>query len=133
MAVKNLYNFNPKGPSSIGTWSTLQLGLKTEFLESINTWKKTLSSRHPSAQFLSIKTLRNGNTQERIVTALEDGYLCTETNVYSPSGDLLKAYAGIRQGHTNMYKSGKDAESVKEVVNKITAQGKGVKTLANLE
>lgn len=42
------------------------------------------------------KILANGNKQTRLVTAYGDGSIATTTTVESPSGELLKAYTGLR-------------------------------------
>lgn len=49
-----------------------------------------------AGQVTDTKFLKNGNTQKRITTVYPSGHLGLETKVYSPDGELLKAYAGIR-------------------------------------
>lgn len=43
------------------------------------------------------KVLPNGNVQSRLVTAYGDGSVGMTTKVSSPSGELLKAYTGVRE------------------------------------
>lgn len=133
MVTKCFTNVRAKGPSSLDSWCNLQMGLKTNFVEPIQTWSKSQIDKFPSAQFLSIKTLKNGNEQKRIVTALNDGTLCIETNVVSPSGELLKAYSGIRNGYTIDYQSGNDKASIDRVVGRIVRQDKKAYNLTSLE
>ncbi len=54
--------------------------------------------RTPHAgQIYSKKVLPNGNIQERIATASGcDSTIAVDTKVYSPSGELLQSYFGIR-------------------------------------
>jgi hypothetical protein len=51
-----------------------------------------------AGQICGKKVLPNGNTQIRITTAYagDATTIATDTKVYSPSGELLKAYHGIR-------------------------------------
>lgn len=50
-----------------------------------------------AGQIYSKKVLPNGNIQERITTASGcDSTIAVDTKVYSPSGELLQSYFGIR-------------------------------------
>jgi hypothetical protein len=51
-----------------------------------------------AGQIRGKKVLPNGNTQLRITTAYagDSNMIATDTKVYSPSGELLKAYHGVR-------------------------------------
>lgn len=62
----------------------------------VHVWR--FGDRTPHAgQVLSRKVLPNGNVQYRISTASGcDSTIAVDTRVYSPSGELLKSYFGIR-------------------------------------
>lgn len=54
-----------------------------------------------AGQILSTKILPNGNKKVRLLTAFaNDGALGLESVLYSPNGELLEAYAGIRRNST---------------------------------
>lgn len=77
----------------------------------VASWSFTGRNLPHAGQMYSCKTLPNGNIQKRIVTAYagSSSSLGMETVVFSPKGELLKAYAGIRDGAsgtTRMYASG---------------------------
>ena len=63
----------------------------------VHTWRFPDKPVH-AGQILSQKILPNGNKKLRLVTAFaNDGGLGLETITYSPSGELLEAYAGIHR------------------------------------
>ena len=49
-----------------------------------------------ASQVQNSKILRNGNVQKRITTLYPNSHVGIETKIYTPDGELLKAYAGIR-------------------------------------
>lgn len=62
----------------------------------IHVWRFGEKTPH-AGQIYSKKILPNGNIQTRITTASGcDSTIATDTRVYSPSGELLKSYFGIR-------------------------------------
>jgi hypothetical protein len=65
----------------------------------ITAWRFGNKPAH-AGQIRGKKVLPNGNTQIRITTAYagDAKTIATDTKVYSPSGELLKAYHGIRGG-----------------------------------
>lgn len=65
--------------------------------EVIRVWRFGDQPIH-AGQIKGVKTLPNGNKQVRITTAYagSNSTLALDTRVYSPSGELLKAYHGIR-------------------------------------
>ncbi len=58
--------------------------------------KTHLPHRRYAGQIEYSKILPNGNKQTRLVTAYGDGSIGMTTRVDSPSGELLKAYTGVR-------------------------------------
>ena len=60
----------------------------------IKTWQ--IGDKIIEGQVYNQKILKNGNIQKRIITLFRDTKLGFETEVYSPDGELLKAYNGIR-------------------------------------
>ena len=62
----------------------------------VHVWRFGEKTPH-AGQIYSKKILPNGNIQTRITTASGcDSTIATDTRVYSPSGELLKSYFGIR-------------------------------------
>ena len=62
----------------------------------VHVWRFGEKTPH-AGQIYSKKVLPNGNVQIRITTASGcDSTVATDTRVYSPSGELLKSYFGIR-------------------------------------
>ena len=62
----------------------------------VHVWRFGEKTPH-AGQIYSKKILPNGNIQTRITTASGcDSTIATDTSVYSPSGELLKSYFGIR-------------------------------------
>lgn len=57
-----------------------------------------------AGQLFGQKTLPNGNIQKRVTTAYagDSHRIATDTKVYSPSGELLKTYHGIRGAHMDL-------------------------------
>ena len=87
-----------------------------------------------AGQIENSKTLHNGNLQKRITTVYPNGHLGMETRIYSPSGELLKSYAGIRTSYgTKEYYSG-NAKLVPSVVTNMHESEKlaNAKTLENI-
>lgn len=58
--------------------------------------KTNIPSKVYAGQVEYSKILPNGNKQTRLVTAYGDGSISTTTTVKNPSGELLKAYTGVR-------------------------------------
>lgn len=80
----------------------------------VKTWNFYNRPAH-AGQIYTQKTLPNGNVQKRLTTVYGNYAIGLETSVYSPKGELLKAYAGVRnteKGVTSRYASG----SKKEVI-----------------
>jgi hypothetical protein len=69
----------------------------------ITAWKFGDNPAH-AGQLMGKKTLPNGNIQTRVTTAYagDSHMIATDTKVYSPSGELLKAYHGIRGAHVDL-------------------------------
>lgn len=62
----------------------------------VHVWRFEEKTPH-AGQIYSKKILPNGNIQTRITTASGcNSTIATDTRVYSPSGELLKSYFGIR-------------------------------------
>lgn len=80
-------------------WSDLRSFLKVagnKKYKLVHTWRFPNREAH-AGQFFSSKVLPNGNLQQRIVTQYGNpGVIGIDTRVMSPSGELLRSYAGIR-------------------------------------
>ncbi len=82
-------------------WSNFRSLLKTgtagqKNYKVVHTWRFPDREAH-AGQFLYSKVLPNGNIQKRLITQYGNpGIVGFETNVVSPSGELLRSYAGIR-------------------------------------
>lgn len=84
----------------LNLWNTLSTAIKTrgtlpKNMQIVHTWSFGKNAPH-AGQILQTKTLQNGNLQKRMVTVYGNTALGLETAVYSPSGEFLKAYAGVR-------------------------------------
>lgn len=80
-------------------WENLYYGMigrnpMPQNYSAIKSW--TIGNKIVQGQLYNEKVLKNGNTQKRITTLFSDGNLGLETGIYSPSGELLKSYVGIR-------------------------------------
>jgi regulator of extracellular matrix RemA (YlzA/DUF370 family) len=87
--------------------------LKNE--EVITAWRFGDNKPAHAGQILDRKILPNGNKKVRIATAYanESNPIGINTKIYSPSGELLKSYYGIRGGKVVI----KDADgTIKQIV-----------------
>ena len=82
--------------------------------EIIKVWRFDEQPIH-AGQIKGIKILPNGNKQVRITTAYAGSTptLALDTRVYSPSGELLKSYHGIRGAEATF--TNKAGEVVKHI------------------
>ena len=75
-----------------------------------------IPERRYAGQIKYTKLLANGNTQDRLVTAYGDGSIGMTTVVKSPTGELLKAYSGVR---------GKSWEAINPTTNEVVSKNAG--------
>lgn len=98
-------------PQVAPIWENLFYGIteKIPLKYGFRTIKKfDIGGKIIAGQVENSKQLKNGNFQKRITTIYPSGHLGTETRIYSPDGELLKSYAGIRTtSGTKEYNSAK--------------------------
>jgi len=121
----------PKITSAV--WNNLQCRFRYGFplpenMKLLHLWK--FYDRPPHAgQVLTVKTLPNGNIQKRITTAYGSEVLGLETGVYSPKGELLKAYAGIRDCDSSTWCYASGIKEAKTLINKVYSNQPDAKRL----
>lgn len=119
-------------------WNTAMTMIKGELKPPKQTsvaqaWKFFKRKQPHAGQIYNYKTLPNGNVQKRITTAYagDKNALGIETAIYSPRGELLKAYAGIRDGAagtTRTYASG-TKNDVQTILNNMYNHQGGAKSI----
>ena len=82
----------------------------------ITAWKFGSQEAHAGQIMLAPKTLPNGNIQKRTITvyAGSNPPVALDTRIYTPNGELLKAYHGIRGESTRAY--GNTFEEAKKII-----------------
>lgn len=79
----------------------------------VHIWKFGNKPAH-AGQIYGQKVLPNGNIQRRITTAYagDANTIATDTRVYSPKGELLKAYYGVRGAKVSVQRANGEIEKL---------------------